>query len=239
MQRMLTPMTTPRTEVPLAAICADACRAFDERTVEIYALTPQPTRPATPSEVNRVGGMPLGVPDEAWPRDEDGTRFAHVCTLDLATMPSLLSAPPCRGYRAASLFVRNPLRIDAHHGRDFRLRWLFLRDEELARGIVPARGPSWGDEAHEARPFSVEALHVPLSLFSNRTARDERLVRLRHRIKHLPGRAGGGALMLQSDDSFHSDDHPFFLQLDESFELNLGDGGLAYISEDTMVFDCC
>src|SRR5262249_6281881 len=61
-------------------------------TVEIYALYPEPHGEVAEGELNRLNGMPVGVTDERWPVDEDGQRYAHICTLDLAAMPALAAA---------------------------------------------------------------------------------------------------------------------------------------------------
>ncbi len=104
-------------------------------TVETYVLHLDPDAETPAGQLNRINGMPVGVTDERWPVDEDGWRYAHVCTLDLATMPALAALEP--GVRAAVLFVCDPARDGGGDDPHFVHRWVMLSDEEVARGSSP------------------------------------------------------------------------------------------------------
>jgi hypothetical protein len=205
-------------------------------TVEIHALDPDPHAEAPPEQLNRINGMPIGVTDERWPVDEDGRRYAHVCTLDLATLPALAAEEP--GIRAAVLFVRDPAREAGGDRARFVHRWVMLRDDEVARGVVATRGlPAWAAEDREtAHPFSVETYRVPRAVFADLHERDPRRVTdIRGVLLTLSGRAGGGALHLNNGGWWPGD--AFFLQIDRWFGgLNLGENGFAYVERKRMVW---
>jgi hypothetical protein len=208
----------------LRFLCAAYADAPD--TIEFYALDDDPHGDAPPEQVNRVNGMPLGVSDERWPVDEDGRRYAHICTLDLATMPALAALEP--GFRAAVLFVCDPALEGGDGSPQFVHRWVMLRAEEVARGVVATTGrPAWGPEDREpARPFRVEAHRVPRAAFDPRNE-DPRLGAVRAHLLGLNARAGGPAVLPRHRLPWLPD--AFFLQLGESFGgINAGDG-FAYV----------
>ncbi len=230
----------------------DACAMTD--TIEVYSLVlvereeGAAISPLPPEQLNRVRGMPVGVDDARWPKDDDddGRRWAHVLTLDLATMPTLAAAIP--GYRAAAFFVRDPDGSLAYSGPELTMQWVWLTEEDIHRGVVAKDdAPQWGDAPGPGEAFRVETYQVPRAVFEPRTEHEDsddeyeqqqdRLDQLRNAIMNLPGRAGGGAVPIQSEP--YLPDDPFFVQVDSYFTgLNLGDCGCAYISRKEGLWDC-
>jgi hypothetical protein len=216
--------------LPLRVLCS----GYDgPDTVELYALYPKSHGDVAEGALNRLNGMPVGVTDERWPVDEDGRRYAHVCTLDLATMPALAAAEP--GIRAAALFVCDPARDRGGDDLFFVHRWVMLREEEAARGIVATRGlPAWGPEDHEpARPFRVEAHRLPRAVFQARKDEEQRITEIRLALLGLHGRAGGGATHVGKDPWWPAD--PFFLQIDTVFGgISVDEPRFLYVDRTSM-----
>jgi hypothetical protein len=217
----------------LRVLCA-GCQGPD--TVEIYALQLDPHGEPRAEQQNRVNGMPVGVTDERWPVDEDGRRYGHVCTFDLATMPALAAAEP--GVRAAVLFVCDPARECGGNDPHFVHRWVMLSEREVARGVVATPGlPAWASEDREtARPFSVEPHRVPRAVFTELREREERRVTsIRNILLGIHGRAGGGAVHVRKGAWWPAD--AFFVQIDSMFGgLNLGVNGFAYADRESMTW---
>jgi hypothetical protein len=130
-------------------------------------------------------------------------------------MPALAAAEP--GIRAAVLFVCDPARDGGGDDLSFVHRWVMLREEEAARGIVATRGlPAWGPEDREpARPFRVEAHRVPRAVFHEQRGEARRITEIRDALFKLHGRAGGGATHVRKSPWWPTD--PFFLQIDVKF----------------------
>ncbi|MDI1479158.1 hypothetical protein [Polyangium sp. y55x31] len=85
--------------------------------------------PPAADALNRVGGLPIGVTAESWPRRE-GKPMHHVLTLDLREHPILRP----EGKRALAFFVSSPREHEAYAPGNDHVAVLLLGEAELAAG---------------------------------------------------------------------------------------------------------
>ena len=201
--------------------------------------------PPGPTQIDRLGGKPIGFDAATWPR-LDGAPMHHVLTLDLREHPTYQP----KGARALALFISSPMRHEAYTPQNRHTRVILLDETDLQKG-EPAWPPELADADDRLQPG---------------TLRYESSAGLGERELFQHSFAGGFPIWLQGDDteSFfggddddedydsedddeHSepDDRPappthFILQFDESLipGLNLGDEGIMYVFAETAWFQC-
>ena len=172
------------------------------------------------SAIDRIGGLPIGIDEAAWPRHE-GKPMHHVLTLDLARHPTL-RVP---GKRAVALFLSSPGRHEAIAPNGEHARVLLLDDADLAKGE-----PAWpADMAPETERIPARELLVD----------DARAATRRERLRH--SHAAWMPTFLQGEDGvWESSPGDFVLQFDAELvpKVSLGDMGVFYVFTKTAWFQC-
>lgn len=206
-------------------LAALAKRVLGDRNGEpIYLLRRLEKPPADPARIglNRIGGLPPGVPANEWPTFDDEP-MAHLFTLDLATMPELRAM--LGGKRTLSMFIANPDYNEAFEPYNDQTA-IVMVDDEAAQTTHPAPEELREREVGWFEPVRVE---VPPSVFFERG-------KLSDAIFEASARVLGQPIWLQGEEEL---DGSFVMQFDESFvPVNLGDGGVMYVYEDGAFWQC-
>lgn len=199
-------------------------------------------RPFAPTDINRVGGKPIGVTAETWPR-RDGKPMHHVLTIDLREHPTY--GPP--GARALALFLFSPGLHEAYAAGNADARVLLLSDADLARGE-----PGWPSDLENPDELAPASLRFE----SAATMTQEEIYRHSFASAFPIWLQGDESDDYSGDDDYGGDDEdsedeadarprsrgtgPFVLQFDESLVpgVNLGDCGIMYVFAETAWFQC-
>jgi hypothetical protein len=233
----------------------------DERNLTLYF--PDLETPPEPGSLNRVFGPPVGLTELQWPVyprlgellaeanalhqwAPDDLRMEHVFTVDLKGI-RLLGAP--EEARAMLLFLSNATLHRAMHRGNGDTAVLFLREDEVARGLY--RGPLPDRSLRRwSRRFTLQRVDVPGDVFDPHEDETSPLARLHDAIWQAPARLGGCPIWVRDpcelDPSDSSTTHvrpiirqqvglpgsdAFVMQLDRRFaEINLGRHGVLYVS---------
>ena len=206
--------------------------------------------PPGPADISRLGGLPIGVDADTWPRHA-GRPMHHVLTLDLQDHPTF--GP--KGVRALALFITSPSEHEAYAPRNRDARVLLLSEDDLRKGEAP-----WPDELADEERLPSGSLR-----FESAATLTEEELRARSFVGPIP-------LWLQDDESElfgdedddyagEDDDYAgedddegddeaddprpeaprrFVLQFGEELVpgLNLGDMGIMYVFAETAWFQC-
>lgn len=185
-----------------------------ERTEPIYILE-RSTKKEAKKTLNRIGGRPKGLGEDAWPRGE--WPYYPVLVLDLRTVPELEHRFP--GARALCLLVDKP------------------KAGFEACAVVPLSPEVCAQGIKGGRPFTAERVLVPAELFTERSPAGE-LAALRNLVRGAPARALGRPFFLQTEPSA-GDAEGFVLQAGDRFmDINLGDGGELFLYGNDAFWEC-
>ncbi|MFK7928718.1 MAG: BRCT domain-containing protein [Myxococcota bacterium] len=197
---------------------ASKATAAEKTTEPIYAFRRLETKTTT---LNQIGGLPMGVSAEAWPRlDDEG--MVHLFTLDLATMPELQAN--AGGMRTMSLFVAHPNSNHASTAHTDEVAVIFLDDASVQ---TASQAPE-GTQVRPAQSFETVRVEVPETVWEDDSS-------LRSALCGLEARALGEPVWLQDDEDVGG----FVMQFDESFaDINLGDTGVMYVFQSTAFWQC-
>lgn len=207
-----------------------------------------------PRDIDRVGGLPIGVDAATWPR-RGGAPMHHVLTIDLEHHPTFQP----RGVRALALFVSSPMEHEAFTPRNDHTRVLLLSDADLAKGE-----PAWpeglsADDTLEAGTVQFEsaAAMTQEELYRHSFA-GLMPIWLQGDDTESVDEYGEDDEYSGDDDEYSDDDDSdsdsdsgddderpaapvhFILQFDESLipGINLGDCGIMYVYAETAWFQC-
>jgi hypothetical protein len=211
----------PPAEVSVAELARRAIAALpaDAATTRVFLL--ERDEDDEPSAwVSRIGGAPVGVSAEAWPRHGKGkdARMEHLLTLAAADLPG---ATLPDGAAAVALFIRNREHNDATSPDTDETAVLLLSEDDLAGGTWAGAAPP---RELEACALRVTAVDVPAAVFGEDIDGD--LAALRTALLQCPGYALGEPIWLQEAE----DVGDFVCQLDASLvPMNLGDQGVLYV----------
>ncbi|MCA9716356.1 MAG: hypothetical protein KC468_16915, partial [Myxococcales bacterium] len=150
----------------------------DEDAPMIRVMNADYTRKPGPTDINRVGGLPIGVDARSWPTRR-GKKMHHVLTVSL-------DHPMFRDdVKAVALFLSSPMSHEAYRPRSPEARVLVLRDRDLEKG-EPA---SWPEDIPED-----DRLEAGVITFESGDTLGERELFQRSFI-------GGEPIWLQGDDT--------------------------------------
>lgn len=190
-----------------------------------------------PKDIDRLGGLPIGVTADTWPR-RAGAPMQHVLTIDLEQHPTYQP----RGVRALALFISAAGDHEAYSPRNDHTRVVLLSADDLARG-------------EPAQPADVELLDAGVLTY-------ESAVTLTQEELYRHSFAGISPIWLQDDETEQFGDYDeydgdedgddddgdtrnpapvhFVLQFDETLvpAVNLGDMGIMYVFAETAWFQC-
>ena len=148
----------------------------------------------------------------------------HLFTLDLQTMPEFAKQYP--GVRALSVFCFSPDNNEAHNAGSGQTAVVTTTNAQLAARSAPPEGAKLA----ERRRFSAVAVEVDPAVWASKSEPRAELYRCGARV-------GGEALWLQGDDE--AGGGAFVMQFDESFcSMNLGDAGIMYVFDDDAFWQC-
>jgi hypothetical protein len=171
------------------------------------------------TEINRIGGKPIGIDPRNWPMHE-GKAMSHLLTIDLHT----LDLPFVPKNRALAVFCINPEHNDAFEAGNPYTRVVLISPSDLKRG-----------EANEVPNHpEVPAFRLQVSPLTQQDAWTY---------------FGGAPKWLQGDPAESADfseglQHSlerggFYCQFNENLvPMNLGDSGVMYVFERTAFWQC-
>jgi hypothetical protein len=176
--------------------------------------------PPAPDAIDRVGGLPIGVSAETWPR-RAGKPMHHVLTLDLKQHPTLQVPDK----RAVAFFISSPQHHEAYAPGNDHVAVLLLDEADLAAGQ-----PAWPSDLEGDR------LRAGTLLFEDGAGLSKRQLLARSHAAWMP-------TWLQDDhdtDIWAAEPGKFVLQLTTELVpgLNLGDLGVMYVFSNTAFFQC-
>jgi len=187
----------------------------NERNLTLYF--PDLGTPPPGDSYNRVFGPPVGLTDAQWPTfpelaellsqanalqhwDPRDQRMEHVFTIDLRDV-NLVGIP--EDAAAMMLFISNASFHRASHDGNPHTAVLFLREDELQRGVYQGHLPK-RSMYRWSRRFSLVEVDVPGDVFDVPQLdlpEDHPLVELYDAIAAAPARLGGCPIGLQDDAS--------------------------------------
>jgi hypothetical protein len=179
---------------------------------------------ATTAMTSHIGGAPVGISADAWPRrgKRADPRMEHLLTLAAADLPG--GALP-GGIAAIALFISDRRNNLASTPDTDETAVVTLGAADLAAGGT-AGGPPPRELARCA--LRITPIDVPVEVFSGEPSGPD-VEALRDALLRSPGYALGGPIWLQ-DDAFAGE---FVCQLDASLvPMNLGDQGVLYVFSD-------
>ncbi len=173
---------------------------------------------ALPQGLNRIGGRPLGISADRWPRfDDEPMQFLF--SLDLRTMPELGARLP--GAIGLAVFVSATESNDATEPNTPESAVVAIVDDtthEPPEGAVPVDPAS----------FEPVPIDVPVGQSHGHQELRRKLYAVRARVLGSPG-------WIQEPEY----DGEFIMQFDERFvPMNLGDTGRMYVFRDTAFWQC-
>jgi len=182
-----------------------------------------PPRDLAPLGLNRIGGLPPGVPADEWPTCGDEP-MVHLFTLDLATMPELRQQ--LGGKRTFSFFMASPEMNEAYTPGNDQTAVVMLDDAD-----VSADGEAPEDAVvRETQYFEPVRVEVPSRVFFADGGE------LYKAIYRAHARVIGDPIWLQGEEDGGG---TFVMQLDEGFvDVNLGDMGVLYVYDDGGFWQC-
>jgi BRCA1-like protein len=183
----------------------------------------------TDAGLNRIGGLPPGIPEERWPR-HDGAAMTHLFTLDVASMRGLRRR--FADIRTISLFVARPHRNEAHSPDNDWSAVHLVAAKDARRGELP---PPEDVDLRDLAWFEPVAIEIPADLLDPSARPDGDLRRLRRAIDAAPARVLGPPRWIEAPE------HPgdLLMQFDARFvDVDLGDAGTMYLFEDTAFWQC-
>ncbi|MCP4520570.1 MAG: WGR domain-containing protein [Cytophagales bacterium] len=224
----------------------------DIETTTIYTITTK-EEAHTNTDVNRVGGLPLGIQEKNWPKNEEGELLTHAYTIDLQKFDKRENHEDLSEYRAIVYFV------DEKSEDLTTLIDVLLTEEDILKG-------EWIDCPYTFEHSSIfdisktwqgHEVEVPFDLFEEGFV--ENLDELRDEAEDDPDAeysvkaldlieqiseclftknyVGGGATWLQEDEG--NGMGFFIMQFDERFvNINLGDCGIMYVFDDDHLWQC-
>lgn len=199
-------------------------------TVKIYILE-KSDKPPTAESVKRIGGKPIGITEKDFPMF-DGQAMQHLITLDLEAMPEL-KAGELEGKSAVALFVSDRAENNANDPDSGESKVVLLTAEDLKNGEpdeIP--NPNENAGANEAATYTVEAVEVPASVFTDWDA-DDSLEEIYEAV-HNAAYAGGEPTFIQSENF----DGQFVFQFDDKLiKTQLGDSGVMYVFADAAYWE--
>ena len=202
--------------------------------VKAYLLEVQNRLPDK-NDVNRIAGSPIGVSDSSWPVYKNQKMF-HLFTLDLNDTEDLKKYFPMNT-RAISLFISDIIHNEAFSPGNDQTKLLKLTDADVSTGCITA-GPEYDEDfrSPEESTFAVHEILFPAEVFENFDCYDDLSQPIQDVLDNLEWTiAGGKPIWLQGKE--HHDD--VLVQFDELFvDINLGDGGVMYVYEDTAFWQC-
>ncbi len=207
-------------------------KEHSSEAVTAYLLENLERRPEA-GDLNRTCCDPIGVSLENWP-DFHAVKMEHAITLDLATTPKLRDRFP-QGTRAVSVFVSRLFDNGAYSPGNTESAVVLLSEDDVEKGIL--HSIPLEEEDHESTTFCAHEILLPASVFSEAVFDLEEghpLNELREKLSCF-SIAGGMPLWLQ--DKEHDGD--VILQFDVMLvDMNLGDGGVMYVFDDTAFWQC-
>lgn len=177
----------------------------------------------------RIGGAPIGVNDNSFPRRE-GKRMEHIFTLDLRLLPALADELPADA-KAVSLFVANPDENNAYKPFNDWSKVVLLSEQDLTLGLYQA--PDYQPYT-SAFAILVAAIEIPTEAF-DANANHDLLKGIKDAIFNAPAYVLGSPIWLQDPEHTGT----FIAQFDKKFaNINLGDMGVMYLFADTAFWQC-
>jgi hypothetical protein len=194
--------------------------------ITIYLLEAVNKEPS-PNLVARIGGSPIGITSDTWPRF-NGKPMEHLITVDLEEMPELKTGTLASA-RAVALFIDDRMENEV-------ASIIVLSQDEISKG-EPSINLRVSDEP--ASCYKITPVKVPEAVFDDFQIEggESPLEKLRGAIfsTSIPGYAAGKPLWLQGKEH----EGHFLFQFDESFiDVNLGDAGVMYVFTDTALWQC-
>ncbi|MDI1451693.1 hypothetical protein [Polyangium sp. 6x1] len=176
--------------------------------------------PPAADAINRVGGLPIGVTAETWPRRE-GKPMHHVLTLDLKDHPILQP----EGKRAVAFFVSSPSAHEAYQPGNDHVSVLLLSEAELASGE-----PAFPADLEGGR-LAAGTIH-----FENGAHLSKRKLLGKSHAAWMPTWLQTG----YEDELWAAKPGDFVLQFGADLVpgLNFGDMGVMYVFSKTAWFQC-
>lgn len=212
------------------------CRQYEDK-VTVYLIEKSHNKPLN-TDINRIGGSPIGISDDSWPHFE-GKPMVHLITIDLTSVP-VLKKKFADHVRAITLFVSDLVENEAYYPENDETKVIHLKEADIKK--VPHR-VSVNDPKNvmPAFTFQCHEIEVPKIIFTEdiySILDEDESNPICELYNVLFGSAivGGEALWLQEPEY----NGEFVLQFDESFiNMNLGDAGSMYVFKDVAFWQCC
>ena len=209
---------------PIFSIAAKALTDYAGSTTTIYLLEARKKTPS-PSTVARVGGEPIGVHADNWPRF-NGQPMEHLLTLDLEQMPQL-RVGALKHTRAVALFISDAIYNMAFDPYTQETAVIFLSEQDIARGETTQMLREGNIIPYT---YDILGVEVPDAIFDEQLCQEKPFEVLWGEVKWAFGRAGGKPLWFQ----FPEHEGDFLMQFDGRFiDMNLGDAGVMFVFTDT------
>ncbi|MCS6796280.1 MAG: toxin-antitoxin system YwqK family antitoxin [Raineya sp.] len=189
-------------------------------TTTIYYLEPLYDQKPTADSLNYIGKH-APIHKELIPTCHK-KKMQHIFTLDIRTMP-LLAKRVLQDTIAISFFVFEPEYNEAYEPFNNQTAILFLKENDIQQT----------KKETDSYTFQITELQVPNEIFDYEC--NEEAAEIRKKVFQAPCYVLGEPIWLQ--DEQHQGN--FILQFDETFGgVNLGDGGVMYVFEDTAFWQC-